>query len=1080
MLAAAGVGFAAPPALRSLGEAGAGKNAPAGNAQPQTAQQKQEQQVFGQLAKAWTDYLAGSLAGAREAAEKLTRSDRETVRKEAAYLLARCLWDSGSDESRAVARKTWDDLGKDKTESGIQRQQIAKAILLEAAGKPNQAIAALVAVARNGLEDISTVEAAIELSKLVEDPGKAPEAAKALATAETVARKLLNGKDPVAKALAKRYDELWKNSKRSALNPAARFILSLVKDLPGNIWIGTEDSGVFRYNPDAEPASQWTQFTTKDGLGDDNAYAIACDKQGRIWVGQQCHGVAVYDGRKWKNYDVLEGPIGERIFDIACCPTDGDVWMATSAGLTRYRVKEDSWCYYTRADGLPEDQANTIAFDRTGTIYVGTQCHGIATAKSAGDYKTWRTITAPDRFGPNGCSPVPLTAAGSGLPTNMINQIVVGNDGTVWATTTTGLAWSRDAGKSWRFVRGKDYSGKVKGIYGGAPKGWTTAPKEIAEQLLPEDYVTCLANDPSGAIWLGTRRAGFIAIDPATNKRVSGTVESLGLSDNYVSAILPMSDGRPFVGSYVGGLIRPKEPIKLRDSAWHRRPDAQRKANAQPPPLPSPAKPPTLAELNMMLRCLAAVPAEKSAPGRAAGLPLVAPLPDDWRTKGDWLGRYGRYWSCCAAILSPQDYVWGADWEKVQYSARIGPNQNGYDSIRFWIHWLYTANDNSLEMPPTYMHSRVLRGLTSWKTFRRQAEWDDHGEAYPMTKDGPDLYCTVKVPAGIWVLSLYDFNKDGHEKNNRIRDYRISIRQHADNVELHNIDDFDRQEELAKGRIRDFCGGVYKRYLVRGPASLTLQLRRNFSFNTILAGVFLDLPDECPAPHFTTVEEWKTLAAQRDKTARQYAAGATGGRATVPTLDNESEAAANIADCLELLQYVNPSWHAAGARPYYLALLRWYARQANAANSSSGARPAAPAPLFPAADPPSRTFLSATPQTAPPPKPPTLDDRTGALATRLATCCYRLALYARWEDLQRRLGLLPARDIEHCLRWDGATRSCQGMGFKIVSEYLSNRAGAAETKAQPQVFEESGTRPKSDATPGNEKDVGNTNKGEPR
>ena len=58
LLASAAVGFAQPagnnkPANKPASAAPAGKTAPAGNAQPQTDQQ--EQQVFGQLAKAWTD-----------------------------------------------------------------------------------------------------------------------------------------------------------------------------------------------------------------------------------------------------------------------------------------------------------------------------------------------------------------------------------------------------------------------------------------------------------------------------------------------------------------------------------------------------------------------------------------------------------------------------------------------------------------------------------------------------------------------------------------------------------------------------------------------------------------------------------------------------------------------------------------------------------------------------------------------------------------------------------------------------------------------------------------------------------------
>ncbi|MDQ3812446.1 MAG: hypothetical protein M3347_00685, partial [Armatimonadota bacterium] len=69
---------------------------------------------------------------------------------------------------------------------------------------------------------------------------------------------------------------------------------------------------------------------------------------------------------------------------------------------------------------------------------------------------------------------------------------------------------------------------------------------------------------------------------------------------------------------------------------------------------------------------------------------VVTALDDDWMTQGDWLGRYGRYWACLAAMLSPQDYVWGAGWQKVDYNSRIGPNATKDDTIRYWVHWLYT------------------------------------------------------------------------------------------------------------------------------------------------------------------------------------------------------------------------------------------------------------------------------------------------------------------------------------------------------------------------------------------------------
>ena len=159
------------------------------------------------------------------------------------------------------------------------------------------------------------------------------------------------------------------------INVRARFIVALIHDGADGVWIGTEDEGIFHYQSDGKVV----QYTTKNGLGDNNGYALAIDRFGRLWVGHLNTGVSVFNGKDWKNYD--DGLIGERIFDIKVCPVGGDIWIATSGGISRHKIVSDEWEHFTREDGLLEDQVSSITFDRVGNLFAGTQCHGLAIFK---------------------------------------------------------------------------------------------------------------------------------------------------------------------------------------------------------------------------------------------------------------------------------------------------------------------------------------------------------------------------------------------------------------------------------------------------------------------------------------------------------------------------------------------------------------------------------------------------------------------------------------------------------------------------------------------------------------------------
>jgi sugar lactone lactonase YvrE len=838
-----------------------------------------------------------------------------------------------------------------------------------------------------------------------------------------------------------------------------KFITSLCRDLTGHVWIGTEGSGVWRFDPSAPLGSQYTQFISatpvgpgdtqagpgdtpiapsdtavgpgdtaagpgdipadpgataddlgaiadgpadtpvgpaapvgsqstqfisKVGPGDDNAYALVCDKAGRIWVGTLNHGVSVFNGKTWRTYGPADGPLGSRVFALAVSPKDGSVWGATEAGLFRYHLSR--WTYFTRADGLPSDQANALAFAADGTLYVGTQCDGIAVGSPVNDYKTWRVTPGPKQM--------PNAATGSGLPSGLINALLVVRDGTVYAGTNCGLAASGDKGRTWHYRRGEDWKDKLAGFAD------PIAPSQhhVTGKLLREDYVTCLTEDADHSLWIGYRQKGVELYYRDPKHPLIPDLTDPDKSE-FISSLLPDGAGL-WVGHYGEGLaLRYAADVSSVASS------SASSHNGVFPPLPVPAKSPSLAELNAMLRAVRAV-----VPDKNDLAPKVVALDDDWVTEGDWLGRYGRYWACLCATSAPTDYVWGAGWEPVRYALQMGPHHTGDDKLRYWIQWLYTQNPHVLELPSVYMDTRVLRNLTTWDNNRRESEVDDHGEAYRQAQDGPNIYETLDIPHGLFTLSLYDVNYNGHSGGpggQRSRDYRISIRLQSGR-NIGDISGFDKQSEWAHGRIQGFWGGVYKRFLVRGPVTLTVKVDRNNSFNTMLPAAMLDLVDENPPPYHGTPEErlvWRNT--QRQLLLAQWQSKKASQR--FPPAQTEAQAADELLEALQDLQFTNGTWQALNGHRFYSPLLRWYAAQVKLSTL------------------PNKSLLSS-----------------------LATCDYQMGMYDAWEQCQRQAGLTPARDVEQALRWNGANGF--GHGFEAVSEYVAHHSAIAQKGGYPQLI----------------------------
>jgi hypothetical protein len=624
-----------------------------------------------------------------------------------------------------------------------------------------------------------------------------------------------------------------------------KFITGICADGPHRIWVSGEDHGLYAgkikyrhpYLPSHPAAAstassaqptilsnhdlhiRWYHFdkANSPGLASNFITAICVDGKGRLWAGTDRHGVCVFNGKHWRHYSILNGPLGCHVYAIAFNQAADQVWIATENGISIYqcgptasagtspaarsvpRYSPRTWHYITSINHLPPNP-DCMAFNSRGMAFVGTLCSGVAIGRPimqasgppGARFATrkltyrWRIVTGPWHM--------PLTATGYGLPSNLINCVLVGTRRQhIYVGTDLGLAISTNAGESFHYIRGSDYAAKVMGLWH-PPIGYRPPPPSFLNKLLPGDHITTLAQDTRGRIWVGTWRNGYAVLNVRTGQMMRSEDEpALSREDGYINRLCPLVLGavekdrgvagganrQPLanekiieamlIGRYGFGVHGFAGEIRSSASGVMGRPVAGAPnasaavlttINPTQFGLPAYAQPPTVAALTRYTRQLSLGTKQASH----IRFPWAAPLRMDWVTQGDWAGRYGREYAVLCATGQGISYTCVDAMYPTHVKAYCGPHHHWpFESMREWLTAADTHNPRTLYDPQV--------------GYRQQTNWDDHGEAYPVTFQGPDIWFRVhlKVP-GIFRLSFYLYNVDAHAGlYNRQRDWTAEI-----------------------------------------------------------------------------------------------------------------------------------------------------------------------------------------------------------------------------------------------------------------------------------------------------------------
>ena len=585
-----------------------------------------------------------------------------------------------------------------------------------------------------------------------------------------------------------------------------KFLTDVCLTRTGDLWATAEAGGVFRVK-DPDTQTEWEDMRTLPGFpATDHCTAVCEDSQGRIWVGTASMGVQVFCGGTWQRYDRDTVLSGSHIHDLASSAT-GLTAVAHESGVSVYDSRNDTWRDFTALNGLPSGGVRGVCFGPGDTLHCATESGGYVRIDPRESTSNVFTQTAPGTWGRARAAFYPPTETGVGLSTNFCNGISVDCSGLVCIAGLNGISWGRDG--EFRYLQGRDLFAKMRDATRRDMLSGNLAAFLLSNLALKESYVNCVHYGRHG-LWIGYRTKGFELRDPDAPE-LPEWLENPPKIDRPVRAFAEFPDGRVFCATYGAGLvgIGRMRPFKMTPAV------AETVAPAHPSHTP--------ADPVSVLRALHSVEYD--------GEPEVWAryLGEDWVTKGDWPGHYGaRTQVLCAmnAPMSTRSWDGGVSNAPVTVNGGIGPHRNQGDSRRSWVDWVQADDKRDVLLQMEYGH-------------RTQAEWNDNGEEYSRTFEGPDLWLTLIMDQdAIWRLSLYFFNSNGRIGDNVERDYIIEIYRSSQGE---NPADCVLKKPLCTARVADFAsGGVYKSFVLRGSSCYRVRLVRYGSLNVILNGIFLD------------------------------------------------------------------------------------------------------------------------------------------------------------------------------------------------------------------------------------------------
>ena len=309
-------------------------------------------------------------------------------------------------------------------------------------------------------------------------------------------------------------------------NAASPEVWDTKPDNLGNLWIGTNNSGLVKYSFQNSTTEKFSyNENTSKSIGNNNIRSIYTDQQGIIWVGTQYNGASYSFIQGYKKFRLLRSGVPgnsltSNIISAICRDSDGNLWLGTDGnGLNKIEASTGRIenYYYNPANpkGISTNAVLAIFEDNDKNLWIGGYNGPICRYNKKDDSWKWYDVQVNE----------------STMTRNDVRKFFQDSKGRLWVCTNgRGLLLYNKQLE--RFI------------------AYTTSNSGLLD-----DYLLTMAEDKQNRLWVGGYYGACIFNPDSVNEKhnfLFDADDSSTISHNWVYCIYCDSQGTVWLGTAAG------------------------------------------------------------------------------------------------------------------------------------------------------------------------------------------------------------------------------------------------------------------------------------------------------------------------------------------------------------------------------------------------------------------------------------------------------------------------------------------------------------------------------------------------